>query len=281
MTDNYLSRQTCNFIKVFFHCHTFDDITKSNGTLNLSKNGIGIRIPFYQRLSLLNFLTITDFQLRSIHNRKSLFFSTGFILNHKASISIHYNDFARLVFQGPEPHILNDSPTFSVQSCLLNHSTRGSTNMEGSHRQLRARLTYRLRCNNTHRFTNLNPLKRCHVATVTLNTNTLFRLTGQAGTHFNFFNTGIFNSGNRVFLDQTIGFRQNVSSERIDHIFKNSSPQNSFTQRLNNFAGLNQRNSIDAFQCATIFLLNNHVLRNINQTTREVTGICGFERGIR
>ena len=153
--------------------------------------------------------------------------------------------------------------------------------MKSTHGQLRSRLTNGLRRNNTNRLTHLNPFQSCHVAAVTFNTNSLFRFTSQTRTHFNFFDPGVFNSRNRVLLNETVGFCENITRKRINDILKNRSPQNSLTQRLNDFASFNEGNRIDPLQSSAIIFLNNHVLRNIDQSTRQVTGVRCFERGIR
>ena len=60
---------------------------------------------------------------------------------------------------------------------LCDISTSNTSGMEGTHGQLCTRLTDRLSCDDSDRFTNLNSFTGCHVGTITLRTNTDMRLT--------------------------------------------------------------------------------------------------------
>ena len=210
MADDDLGGKTRNFIEVFFHGHPFDQVAESNGSGNLSNDRVGIGIPLNQGLAFLHILPISDLELGRIHNRVPFFFTTRFILNHKTSVTVHNNDFSVPVFEGTQAKILDDTPPLGIQSGLLNDPAGGSANMEGSHRKLGSRLTNRLRRNYTHRLTHFHPFQGRHIAPITFNTNPLFGFTGQAGPHFDFFNTGVFNCYHRFLVNQAICFGQDI-----------------------------------------------------------------------
>ena len=55
---------------------------------------------------------------------------------------------------------------------------------------------------------------------------------------------------------------------------------NPFAQRLDNLIPGLYRRVFDTVDGTAVFFVDNNILRNINQTTRQITGVCGLQRGI-
>ena len=56
--------------------------------------------------------------------------------------------------------------------------------------------------------------------------------------------------------------------------------QNTFVQSSDNFIVVLQCCTNQTTQCTTVFFVDNHVMRNVNQTTSQVSGIGSLQRGI-
>ena len=86
----------------------------------------------------------------------------------------------------------NGTTSFNFDRTCSSRSTRSPTNMEGTHGQLRARLTDRLCSHNTYRLTVVDHVPACEIATVTHRANTKACLTGNCRTYDHFIDAGFF-----------------------------------------------------------------------------------------
>jgi len=57
--------------------------------------------------------------------------------------------------------------------------------------------------------------------------------------------------------------------------------QDTFIQSSNNFIVILQCRTYQATQCATVFFIDNHIVRYVHQTTSQVTGVGSLQSGIR
>ena len=109
---------------------------------------------------------------------------------------------------------------------LLGTFLRRTADMEGSHGQLRTRLTDRLRGNNAYRLSDVNRRASGQIAAIAGSANAVFGFAGQNRTDFNLFDTGCFNNLNVVFVNQFTFLDQNFAGFRMQNIFLNGPAQN-------------------------------------------------------
>ena len=144
----------------------------------------------------------------------------------------------------------NNSKTFrfsclkkllDTRKTLCNIAAGNTTGMESTHGKLCTRLTDRLCCDNTNRFTNLYRLTGCHVGTVTFCTDTDFASAGKNGTDLHFidcsacFADALFhNAGCTLRRNHMVGFYKNFAVFVIDGVAGISSC-NTFLQALDFF----------------------------------------------
>ena len=64
---------------------------------------------------------------------------------------------------------------------------------------------------------------------------------------------------------------------RIDNVHCGNTAQDTLAQGLDHFAALNQRLHGVALRCAAIADRNDQILCHVNETTRQVTGVCRFQ----
>ena len=55
---------------------------------------------------------------------------------------------------------------------------------------------------------------------------------------------------------------------------------NPFAQRLDNLVSGFYRRVFNTVDSTAVFFIDNNILRNINKTARQITGVCGLQRGI-
>ncbi len=104
------------------------------------------------------------------------------------------------------------------QSSLFSPPRSGTTNVEGPHGQLGPRLANGLGSDNTDRFAKIDQVPPGQVSTITEGADAALAFTRQHRADFDLFNPGFLDFGHQVFIDQLIGFHQQIVSHRIKDI---------------------------------------------------------------
>ena len=82
-------------------------------------------------------------------------------------------------------------------------------------------------------------------------------------------------------MQQRVAWNQNIRGARLQNVFSSHTTQYAIAQRLFNVTTLDNRGHGDAFQSATIVFSHHQILRDVNQTTSQITGVRCFQCGIR
>ena len=88
-----------------------------------------------------------------------------------------------------------------------------------------------------------------------------------------------------LFRDERAGFHQCLTTRlialhRIEHVFGGHVADETLRQRLDHVLAFLERRRVDAEDRATILFGDRHVLRHVDQTTRQVSGVGRLERRI-
>ena len=153
--------------------------------------------------------------------------------------------------------------------------------MERTHRQLCTRFTDGLCRDNADCFTFIDDVATRQVTTVAVRTYTKVGVTGYNGTDFDGVNGVLFQQVTPLFVQQRVAWNQNIRRTRLQNVFSSHTTQNAIAQRFFNITTLDNRGHGDTFQRAAIVFSNNQVLRDVNQTTSQITGVRCFQCGIR
>ncbi|MNM57038.1 hypothetical protein D3C81_682250 [compost metagenome] len=121
----------------------------------------------------------------------------------------------------------------------------------------------------------------CQVATIAVCTHTKVGFTAHYGTDFNAVDRVLFQQVTGLLVQQGVAWHQDVSRTRLDNIFCCHTTQNAFAQWLFNVTTFDNRSHHDAVVSTTVVFGNYQVLRHVNQTTGQITGVSRFQCGIR
>ena len=155
--------------------------------------------------------------------------------------------------------------------------------MEGTERQLRTRLADGLRRDDTDGFAQIHHLHGGQIAAVAHAAQAALRFTGEHGTDLDRFDARIFNDLRRLFRDQRARFRQHartsglVAFHGIEDVLGRHVADETLGQGLDHVFAFLQRGRVEAEDRAAILFLDRHVLRHVDQSTREVTGVGRLE----
>ena len=157
---------------------------------------------------------------------------------------------------------------------------RRTTDVERTHGQLRAGFADGLRRDHTDRFAALHQPSGRQVAAVARHADAALGFAGQHRADLDALDTGRLNRRRQFFGDLLVDVDDDVAFV-IPLIFERHAAHNAVAQRLDDFAGFDDRLHVNAFGGAAIVLADDHVLRHVHQAAREVARIGRLQRGIR
>ena len=82
------------------------------------------------------------------------------------------------------------------------------------------------------------------------------------------------------FVELGVGGDDHFAGERIDDVFERHATENAVAERLNDFAGLFELGDADAVERSAVELGNDRVLRDVDQTSRQVAGVGRLQCGV-
>ena len=153
--------------------------------------------------------------------------------------------------------------------------TRDATSVEGTHGQLRARLTNGLRGDDTDRVADRYEPTRAHVPAVAVLANAMARLASERRAQVQLRHlTPRGDVVADVLVDQRVALCDNFACGFINHI---SRQQTSWQLRQAQIAPrrIDQVVDPDALLRAAVLFIDDHVLRDVDQTPRQVAGVSG------
>ena len=146
--------------------------------------------------------------------------------------------------------------------------------MEGTQRQLRARLANRLRGDDTHRFAEVYHLHRREIAAVTHPAQPALRLAREHGTNANRLDARLLDIARRLLVDQIARFGEHTLASRLIALVRildllgGDVADDALGERLDDILALFQRGDIETLNCPTVFLRNGHVLSDVDEPSR-------------
>ena len=152
--------------------------------------------------------------------------------------------------------------------------------MEGSHGQLGARFADGLGSHDADGFPDIYRSAMGQIPAITFGTNSVPGLAGEHRTDPEFFQPCFLNILGRIFVDFLIGIYNNFISVRVDNIFQGGTPQNTFSDPLNDLATFYQGGHIDTINSAAIQFGDDTVLSYVYQPSGKITGVSGFQGSV-
>ena len=152
--------------------------------------------------------------------------------------------------------------------------------MERSQRQLRTRLADRLCGDDADHFALLHHARRGQVAAVALRADAVTRLAGKHRTDLDRLQRRLLDRLGDVLGDLLTRLADHLARERVDHVVERRAAQNAVVERLHHVVVALDGRSRQTAQRAAILLVDDDVLRHVDQTARQITGVGRFQRRI-
>src|SRR5580692_2744877 len=238
-----------------------------------------IRIPFEQGLVALHGRAVFGQNACAIHHLIALLLAVLVVHNRDDAVAVHGDQFARLAANGLDADVLGESVELRILRRLLVDSRSGSTDVERTHGELRARLADGLRRDHAYGLAALHQATGRQVAPIAGHANTALRFAGEHRADFDALNAGRLNRRRQLFSNLLIHAYDHVAFI-ILLIFERDAAHNAVAQRLDDFAGFDDGLDEDALAGSAIVFADDYVLRHVHQTARQVTRIGRLQRGI-
>src|SRR5207253_3193173 len=105
------------------------------------------------------------------------------------------------------------------------------------------------------------------------------RLAGQHRTDFHALDTGRLNRRRQIFRDLAVHMNDHITFV-IELVFQGHAADNTVAQRLNDFAGFDDRLDVDSIAGAAIRVADNDVLSDVAETAGQVAGVGRLQRSV-
>ena len=203
-----------------------------------------------------------------------------FVHDRKLHVAAHDHDLAVRVGQSACVFKHNLTGMGGFKERLL--ATLGNAaDVEGPHRQLRTRLTDRLRRDDPHRFARIDPCAPRKVTAVARGANAFFGLTRQWRTNTHRRNCMLINSIGHPLVNQRTMRNDHFIRTWLQHIFGRNPAQHALCQGRHDLTIVNRRNSRDGVFGAAINHAHDTVLCHVDQTAGQITRVRRFQSGVR
>jgi hypothetical protein len=177
-------------------------------------------IPLDEGLALLDLLVISNGDDRTDHDVVRFELATVFSEDRERTGLVQDDVAAVLELHEAEIVVTNNTLMLGFDLRLLEHTLGGSTDVERTHRELRAGLADRLRGDDTHSFAELDETAGREIATVTCDTNAVLALASEHRADLDFLHARAIDLPGLDFVDLLVGLDDLfLWVERIDDVF--------------------------------------------------------------
>ena len=277
--------QTGRFIGLYLIGNVFNNAFKLNLTGSFGNDNCVERVPTGYKFAFLYYFTIRCIECRTIRHVMRRKYDTCIDIYETyfcQTAYYHLSRFACFVnniyctefFKFQTGRILGNN------TCISSDIGCRTTGMERTQRQLCTWLTDRLRSDYTDSFTFLNHTACSQITAVALGTNTLLGFTSQYRTDFNALNRRVFNLLCNGFSDFFTTCNKQFTGCGVNDIMYGYTSQNTFVQCSDCLIVILQSCTNQSAKRTAVFFVDNHIVRYVNQTTGQVSGIGRLQSGI-
>ncbi len=270
--------KTCYIVHLGLNRYTVGEITEVNTTGYLGNDRMGMWIPRRYFLTCVHLRILFYRQDCTVWQLVAFLVTTVFVYNPDFTGTGHRHQLAILVANSLDVEQVNLTRRFDRDTAFCRRPASGTTDVEGTHGQLGSRFTDGLCCNNADGFTLVDHMTTCQITSIAVGAYTITGFAGNRRTHHDFVNRQRINLLDPCLIQEGSGRNQHFIA--TGNILCHHTTEYTFSQRLYHITTLDDRAHTDTLFGSAVINGNNHVLRHVNQTTGQITGVRGFECGI-
>src|SRR5215470_9822554 len=177
--DDHLARQAGDLVELLPDRHALEDVLVLDPTGELREDRVGERIPLDQHGPRLDLLVRLHLDLGAVHDRIALALAAALVRHADLAVTVRRDQVTVAVHDGAEVVVFHDAGALGLVLGRLDHAARGTADVEGPHRELRARLADRLRGDDADRLAELGQPPGAKVAAVAHDADAALGVAGQ------------------------------------------------------------------------------------------------------
>src|SRR5713226_6646354 len=175
-----------------------------------------------------------------------------------------------------EIHELDDAVVARLQRGAFGNAGGGSADVEGAHGELRARLADGLRSDDADGFAQFDHATGSEVAAIAQRANAAAGFASEHGTDAHALDSRALHLVGEFLGDLLVHVDDDRTLKVLDFVERDAA-HDAVAERLDFDASFDDGLDIDAVARAAVALVDDHVLRDVDEAAGEVSGIGGFE----
>src|SRR5690606_10534074 len=241
----------------------------------------GERIPLSDELTGLHPLALHHLELGAVGELVALTLAARVIDDEELTVAVHDHELPVLALNGVERLEAHGSRGAVLEAGLLGATLGRTTDVEGPHRELGARLTDGLGGDDADRLTDGDLAAAGEVTSVALHADAAAGGTGEHRADADLVQTAVLDLADLGLVDLLVRPDEHLARNRVVDVVERHAAQDALAERLDDLTALDERADVQAVHGAAVVLVDDGVLRHVDETAGEVTGVRGLERGVR
>src|SRR6185312_11714473 len=278
--DDDLLRQAGDLVGLLADVLALDDVVELHLAADLGKDGGGEGVPGHQLGAGLDLVALVDQELRAVGQRVALPLAALLVGDDELARTVDDDERAAPALDGVDVQELHDARVLGDVLRLLGHTRRRTAVVEGTHGELRTGLADRLRGDDAHRLADLHHLAGGQVAAIAKVAHAAPRLAGEHGTDLHPLDARRLDRGTQVLGDLLADGENELAGHRIVDVLLADAADDAVAQRLEDLAALHDRRHVDAVDRAAVQLVDDDVLRHVDQAAGQIAGVGRLERRV-
>src|SRR5690606_8476337 len=270
-----------DLVELLGHRDAFHDVLEADDAAQVGEDRDRVGIPLRQDRALLHALAVLDLEARTGHDAVRLPLA-AFVVDHDdLAVAVHHHQVAVVVAHRvdvAEAHGTDVDPRLGGRR--LGAPRSGTADVEGAHGELGARLADRLGGDHADRLADVHLHAAGEVAPVALLADAARRLAGEDRADLHLLEAGVLDEGHLALVDLLVGPDEHPAGGRIDDVLEGDAAEDALAERLDDLTALHERGDLDAVHRAAVELVDDRVLRHVDQAAGEVTRVRRLERGV-
>ena len=277
-----LAREAGDLVELLDHRDAFDDVAELRDAADLGEDDVRERVPLGEELARLDLVALGALEDRAVHEAVMLALAAVSSTIDELAVAVHDGDGSVATTREVRAADADEAFGARFDRALLDLAARRrATDVERTHRELGARLADRLAGDDADRFADVDLVAAREVASVALGADAAAGLAGEHGADDDLFDAGFLDLDDEVLFELGVRGDDDLARERVDDVFERHAAEDAVAEGLDDFAGVLELRDADAVERSAVELGDDGVLRDVDETTREVTGVRRLERGVR
>ncbi len=278
--DDDAPGQAGDLVDFLVHRDAVDDVLELGDARFLGEDRERVRVPLEQDRADVDRRTVGDPQLGAVDHLVALAIATLRVLDHDAAGAVHHHHVAGRRRDRVDPFVAGDARVPRFLARLLRDARGRAADVERAHRQLRAGLADRLGGDDADREAELDQLAGREVAPVALGADAAPRGAGQHRADLDLLDAGVLDRRRQLLGDLAVLLEHELLRERIVELLLGDAADDAVAQRLDDLAALDDRPRLDAVHRAAVDLVDDHVLRHVDEAAGQVARVRRLQRGV-